>query len=64
MKASSEGHPDPPPFLTIEITLIVEAHAEFWHIYIGPSSLRIHRIDAVADTAVQTWSSRPEIQEF
>ena len=57
------GPPDPPPSLTIEITLIPEAHAEFGHASKKVSNLRTHRITAVPDTGAQTCSSGPELQK-
>lgn len=39
----------PPPSLTMEITLILETHAEFRHISMGPTSFCTHQIDAIVD---------------
>ena len=58
------GSPDPPPTLTLEVTLVPEAHAEFGYTAMEANSLHTHRITAIADTGAQTCSSGPKIQRI
>ena len=58
------GSPDPTPTLTVEVTLVPEAHAEFGYTAMEANSLRTHRMTAIADTGAQTCSSGPEIQRI
>lgn len=53
--------PDPPLSLTKEVTMFLEAHAEFGYTSMAPSSFYTHQITTVADTGAQTCSSGPEI---
>lgn len=53
-----------PLSLAVEVTLILEFDAKFRYTPTSLDSLYIHRIIAIADTEVQTCSSRSKIQKI
>lgn len=53
-----------PLSLTVEVTLILESHDKFRYTPTNLDSLYMHRIIAIADTEVQTCSSRSKIQKI
>lgn len=56
------GALEPPPSLTVEVTLISESHTEFSYAPMSLDSLRTHWI--IVETGAQTCSSEPEIQKI
>ena len=56
--------PEAPPSITVEVTMVPEAHAKFGRQLRNPVSQVNHHILAIADTGAQTCSCGPEIQEL
>ena len=58
-----KGCLDPPPSLTLKVTLTLEAHAELRYVYVKANNFCSYHISAIADMGAQTRSFDPEIQK-
>ena len=63
-KQFQRNPPEPPPVVTVEITMLPRTHAAYGHAPKDAISDSSHHILAFADTGAQTCSSGPEIQRL